>query len=403
MTLSIVRRQVWLFAAFAALFFVFMAPLTASAAEDESASSTQADETYEDIDVDEDPSTNPWALRWRNFREPIQLLFTFDPVKKAEKAIRFAEERQIIAEKIIEAGASEEAVERAEELLERAQELAERAQERAEEFLENPDDRAQRLIRNLTAFDVRGEDRLDRIEGRVPEEKLEDFYAFRDRVTDRAAKVQERIENSDRIPEELQERAAERKEALLKRRELQDSFREELRAITADGVDDDEKEALHDLLEQRRDAHKETVSMIRQKEEAMEARKESLEEAAEDGDERAAAALDRMEDHEEAMEARKEAMDSRREDRRDRMDDRREAMQDADDSDDDEDVSSSDDDADETEEELDDSGDDSVSDTDDSDEDDSNEDDSADDSDDDDESEDSSDDSDDTTTTSTNS
>lgn len=330
MMIHLLRNQLWLFLGFSIAFLLLFLPVAASAVENASSTDTAASGTaettaaadddtdaneYEDIDIDENPATNWFSLQWRNIREPIQLLFTFDPVKKAEKAIAFAEERQIIAEKIIQESASPEALERAERVLERSESLAQRAGGRIENLLENPSQRATTLLRNLTIFSVRGEERLDRIEQQVPEEQLERFYQFRDRVTERAATINKRIEENQNIPEEVKERAASIRENLTERVEYRQEFREKLRAITDGGVSEDEKQDLQLLLQERKKqftVNKEKVQQgVANVERIIEEKKQELEQAVLEGSEQAEMQLERLNKAEQRLEETKDRAQER--------------------------------------------------------------------------------------------
>jgi len=156
-----------------------------------------------EIEVAEKAPTR-FGMFWKNVRERVSLVITFDPVKKAEKQLKFAEEKMQIAEKLLDSGdVSEKRQEWAEKIIERADELMARVEEKKEKWLENPDERAQRLFKNVITHQVRKNQVLDRIEEKIPEERMEKFMELKEKILENSDRVI-KVLKSDNIPEEMQ-------------------------------------------------------------------------------------------------------------------------------------------------------------------------------------------------------
>ena len=145
------------------------ATTTASASTTES--ETGAYVGFEVDAVTEVPSD--WGLFWRGVGERVRLVTTFDTVEKAELRLKYAEERQAIAEQIIAESDDDDAIDRAERVLARSSKLVEQVSERMDDIVGRADDRAERLLENITLFEARRTERIADIEARILE-RVED-------------------------------------------------------------------------------------------------------------------------------------------------------------------------------------------------------------------------------------
>lgn len=192
-----------------------------------------------------------FGLFWRGIGERVRLVMTVDPVKKAELRIKFAEERQALAEKALESG-NPAMQERAQKLFDTASQYIEQAGQVRDRLLQNPDEHAARLIRNLATHEVRSEARLDRIEQRVSDDpkKLERFEAMRVKAEEHADELQDKWEEvKGNLPEEVRmhvESVKARIEAVKEERAL---FLEKQKALieAVKNGDEDAKEKLQTL------------------------------------------------------------------------------------------------------------------------------------------------------------
>ncbi len=162
--------------------------------------------------VIEEPKSIPSGLGiwWKNFTEGVSLGLTFNPVKKAEKQLKFAEEKTKLAEYMIANSTDAKVQEKAQKMLERADEYAKKIEEKKAEFLNNKDERAKKLLENITKHYLNKEKALDKIEDKIPADKLEEFAKMRENVEANAKAFLENIKNDVNVPQEVKDRIAQR-------------------------------------------------------------------------------------------------------------------------------------------------------------------------------------------------
>lgn len=136
----------------------------------------------------ETPTSVPsgFGLWLRDWREKISLALTFDPLKKAEKQLLFAEERMKIAEKIIAESTNPNAQEKAKKMIEQAQKHIVQLQEKQSKWIENKDERVEKLKNNLATHELRQDEILAKIEEKLPEEAKEKFEEMRQGMLEQA-------------------------------------------------------------------------------------------------------------------------------------------------------------------------------------------------------------------------
>lgn len=161
-------------------------------------------EELTDIDVNE-PSNIPTAfgLLWQSFKEKASLAFTFDEAKKAEKLLKYAEERTRIAELITEASEDPEMQEKATAMIEKASRYMEKIMEKKEKFIEKTDDRSTKLLENIAKQELNKERVLEKLEDKISIENLEKFQALRKDIEQKAEDFLNTIENNTEISDEL--------------------------------------------------------------------------------------------------------------------------------------------------------------------------------------------------------
>jgi hypothetical protein len=137
-----------------------------------------------------------FGLLWRGLKESLTLTFTTDPNKKAELAMKYSEERLLLAEKALES--TDEAIkERAQKELERAEKFMEKVREQQEKALLNPNKETERLLKNLAANAERQHDIFDRIEGKTKGEKLDQVLEVREKMTEGSQRLENAINNEN--------------------------------------------------------------------------------------------------------------------------------------------------------------------------------------------------------------
>ncbi len=194
-----------------------------------------------------------WGLFFLGIRERVSLLTTFDPVKKAEKALKFAEERTRIAEKMAEKTDDPKVQARLDRVIKRAGELEERADSVKEKLLENPDARAKLLLKNLINFKEHREEFFSKLEKKLTPEQLERVENMRLQAEQKRQELLNSLENST-IPEEVREHLKEVKARIEDHVEEVQEFRNEQKVLLdrIKSGDDSAKEELQTLREDRR-------------------------------------------------------------------------------------------------------------------------------------------------------
>lgn len=141
------------------------------------------DEPLEDMVISSPVNVpNGFGLWLRDWREKISLALTFDSVEKAEKLLVFAEERMKIAEKIMTESVDSNAQEKAIKMIEQAQKHIAQLQEKQSKWIENKDERAEKLKNNLATHELRQDEIMAKIEDKLPEEAKEKFEEMRKKM-----------------------------------------------------------------------------------------------------------------------------------------------------------------------------------------------------------------------------
>ena len=181
---------------------------------------------------------------WRTMQERFILAMTFNPVKKAEKALQFSEERMLLAEKALESSDSK-LKERAQEQLERAQELMKKAKENQEKSLKNPSKDAERLLKNLAAGAERQHDIFDRLEKNAKGDDADRLLEARQKITEGNERLENAIKNEN-IPAEIRDHLKEVKDRIETHADEVKSRVEETKKLK-DAAKDGDDEALAKL------------------------------------------------------------------------------------------------------------------------------------------------------------
>ncbi len=152
------------------------------------------------------------GLWWRGIKESVSLALTFDPVKKAEKLLKYSEERMQIAEKIaeefeqsgeIKQGENFKNQERVQKNIEKAQKFMEKVETQKDDWMQDENqEKVQRLIKNVATHQIRKEVIFDKIEEKIPEEKLENIIELRDKGLENSKFLINAI-NNENISEDI--------------------------------------------------------------------------------------------------------------------------------------------------------------------------------------------------------
>lgn len=120
-----------------------------------------------------------WGLLWRNVKERVAIATTFDPVKKAEKRLEYAEENMKIVEYIANNAKDTKVQAWAQKRVERANEFMEEVEETKDKWINHPLARQRQLLKNVATHEIRKEKILDRLEDKIPADKLEALQKLR--------------------------------------------------------------------------------------------------------------------------------------------------------------------------------------------------------------------------------
>jgi len=184
--------------------FVFSAARATEAEQvltTESAVLSGEPEALEGVQVPEPKSVpSSFGLWWRNVREGITIALTLDPVKKAEKQLVFAEERVKLADYIAQNSTDPKVQDKAQQVLAKANEYMQKIEAKTDGLVNSADPNAQTLLQNIARHQVNQTLVLDKLEDKLPPEKLEQFQQFRDQIETQGENVLQNLQNNPNIP-----------------------------------------------------------------------------------------------------------------------------------------------------------------------------------------------------------
>ena len=261
------RRYKILFLSLAVLGVVSFAPFFAAAEESVAGDVVLGDEASQVLAEDaaladepeimegftvEQPESVPsnLGLWWRDLSERVSLALTLDPVKKAEKQVKFAEEKIKIAEYIVQNSSDVKAQEKAQQMMEKANEYIQRVEERRDDLLQKADERVAVLLKNVVRHQANKEAVLQKLEEKLPPEKLDKLYELRERAEAQREKFFAEMEDSA-VPQAVKDKVAEIKARVEAASEEQAEFRQQ------------QKEILEKIKEGNQEA-KEELNQLRQ-------------------------------------------------------------------------------------------------------------------------------------------
>ncbi|NQS90403.1 hypothetical protein HQ584_11505 [Patescibacteria group bacterium] len=199
-------------------------------------------ESLDEVEIDE-PTAIPgtFSLWWRGIKENISLAITFDPIKKAEKQLLFAEERVKLANFITETSEDPAAQEKAVAIVARANQFMEKVQARSESFLEKTNERTTKLLANVARHELNKEKVLTKLGDKVSLENIPELHKLKDTIAEKTKIFLEKIAENENIPEEVREKITIRKEAITVRQEEQVELREASKELLEKALAGDEE------------------------------------------------------------------------------------------------------------------------------------------------------------------
>ena len=239
----------------------------ASQALAESADLDNELETLDEVQVDEVKSIpSGFGFWWRNIREWTSVALTVNPVKKAEKQLKFAEERTRLADYIIKNSADPKVQEKAQKMLEKANGYMQKIEDKKDDLAKKADERSQKLLKNITKHYLNKERILEKIEDKLPPEKLEEFQQTRQQIEARRKNFLDNLQNNPNVTKEIKNKAID----VLSRVENLQQRREEFRT--------QQKGILEEIKAGNQDAKKQFEELRREKQQKTEQVKEQFKE-----------------------------------------------------------------------------------------------------------------------------
>ncbi len=253
-------------------------------------------EGEEEEEITEAPSG--FSLFWRNLRERVSMGLTFDPVKKAEKQVRYAEHRRQIFEKLMENAETDEERARAARHLEKSQEYMEKVEARRERWAEsNKQEVLERLKNNIAKSQVRRENLFDRLEEKLPVDRLERLQELREKALEKGQAILQRAENSDKLSPEEKSRLLRVRALTQQKKDNLEDLKKRRRALQDElaGADDaTRKERMEALYRERREKIQDNKEKTKALLERRRTLTNELKTQAASGDEQAEARLKRV-------------------------------------------------------------------------------------------------------------
>jgi len=205
------------------------------------------------------------GLWWRGVKENISLAFTFDPVAKAEKTLKYAEERMKLAEVIAENSEDEKGQERVQAMVERAQELFEKVGTNQEQWQEQEQERVSRLWRNITIHQTNREEALDNIEENASGENLDRIREMRAQGLEDSQRLMNAVQNEN-VPEDVRGQLETTRMRIQEHVEEVQEYNEERHEIMQriQAGDEDAEDELEELRESRMEQINERVEQTEQ-------------------------------------------------------------------------------------------------------------------------------------------
>lgn len=192
-----------------------------------------------------------WDLLWQNVKERVSLALTKDPAKKAEKQLKYAEQRMNLADIFASDAETAKAQARVKRMIRRANQLMEGIDKNKENWSENKE-KVDELVSKIASFQLRSEDIFDKIEEKLPPETIEKFQELRNRSLEISRQLWQAFEMNE-LPEKIRDEIIETKNIIEQRVEETEQYRnsyQELQDKVESG--DEDAQAELDRLQQER-------------------------------------------------------------------------------------------------------------------------------------------------------
>ncbi|MDP3244936.1 MAG: hypothetical protein Q8M83_04760 [bacterium] len=206
-----------------------------------------------------------FGLFWQGIKERVALTLTFNPVKKAEKAVRYAEKRMEWAQAIAEkAKDNPKLQEKAQAVMERANVLLNKVEENKEALLQRKEESAKKILEKTADQMLRRQAVLDVLEAKLDPERLQAIDKMREDNQERTQRLLNAVSNEN-ISQEVRDHLQEVKDRVDERVEEVRVFREEKKDLLEKALEGDAtaKQELKNLNQQRLETLKENKEEVK--------------------------------------------------------------------------------------------------------------------------------------------
>lgn len=220
----------------------------------ESVSDASSTALSQDVEV-EIPSG--FGLLWQDVRERVSLMFTFDPVDKAEKRIMYAERRMEMAQQLV-ANESEALQQRGQHMIERAEQYMARVEQKKETWVQKAEERTERIAQRIGDYQEHREYVMDILENTAPEDRAEAIQALREEFSAQGTRLLNALDNEN-IPEQVREHLTEVKERIETHAQEVQVHRERVQELKKEKPSVDVDPEIQQIREERREHVQERV------------------------------------------------------------------------------------------------------------------------------------------------
>jgi len=204
-------------------------------------------EDFDGTEVDEiEKIPSNFGLWWRSVRETLTLTFTWGEMNKAEKALKFAEERMRIAQMIAEKAPDDtKAQEKAQKMIEKAQKFMEKVETKKDKWSEGASqEKMEKMVKNIAIHQSNSDMILDELEKELAEGDTTAISELREKGAGSCSRLLNAVANEnisaetkehlEEVKARIEEHATEVAEYNMERKTLQEKVRNGEESAKAD-------------------------------------------------------------------------------------------------------------------------------------------------------------------------
>jgi len=172
-----------------------------------------------------------FGLWWSNLAEKVSLALTVDPVKKSEKALQYAEAKVELANYITNNTTDPKLQEKAGQMLAKANEYLTKIESSQTDLLKNPNEKIKNLMNNLATHYANKEKVMEKLEDKIPADKLSGFQVWRQAVASSTQNFLNNLATNQNVPAEVKAKINEVKNSINAKLEAREEVRVEQKAL----------------------------------------------------------------------------------------------------------------------------------------------------------------------------